>query len=117
MPGKVAFYNPVGPEPPPIHKRSLPHFISQISSHSSIRPSSTCAGYTTSPLLESAKTYPPDAEYVYIDEPATLFALGDVRRSDQPMLVHCDGTGEGVDFVIAQIIKIRRTLSVSASAM
>ena len=41
---------------------------------------------------------------MYIDEPATLFALADVPRSDQPMLVHCDGTGEGVDFVIALLV-------------
>jgi hypothetical protein len=33
-----------------------------------------------------------------------LFTLADVRRSDQPMLVHCDGTGEGVDFVIALLV-------------
>jgi len=30
-------------------------------------------------------------------ESATLFALADVRR----VLVHCDGTDKGVDFVIA----------------
>ena len=27
-----------------------------------------------------------------------------MRRSGQPVLVHCDGTGEGVDFVIALLV-------------
>jgi hypothetical protein len=93
---------------PPTHSRrrkSLPGSFSRISSRSLTPPSSTRAGYTTSPRRETARgTYPRDAECAYIDEPATLFALADVRRSGQPVLVHCDGTGEGVDFVTALLV-------------
>ncbi|KAI0261277.1 hypothetical protein BC834DRAFT_485020 [Gloeopeniophorella convolvens] len=54
-------------------------------------------------------TYPRDAELAYVDEPATLFALAAVRRAGRPVLVHCDGTGEGVDFAVALLVMTDRS--------
>lgn len=108
MPERLAFYNPVGPEPP-----TYPHPPEEIAPgiffadlFSLVNPGELRARgiYNVAAAQSCEGSYPRDAECAYVDEPATLFALADVRRSGHPVLVHCDGTGEGVDFVIALLV-------------
>jgi len=110
MPEKSAFYNPVGPEPP-----TYPHPPEETAPRlyfadlfSLVDPAGLRARgiYDIAVARNCDGSYPRDAECAYVDEPTTLFALADVRRSGHPVLVHCDGTGEGVDF--ARALTLRR---------
>ncbi|KAI0292776.1 hypothetical protein BC826DRAFT_1105375 [Russula brevipes] len=108
MPERLAFYNPVGPEPPtyprPPEQIAPRLFFADL--FSLVNPAELRARgiYNIATARNSEGSYPRDAECAYIDEPATLFALAGVRRSGHPVLVHCDGTGEGVDFVTALLV-------------
>jgi hypothetical protein len=108
MPERVAFYNPVGPEPPtysfPPEEVAPGLFFADLFSLVNPTELRTRGIYNIAVARNCEGSYPRDAECAYIDEPATLFALADVRRSGQPVLVHCDGTGEGVDFVTALLV-------------
>jgi hypothetical protein len=108
MPERIAFYNSVGHEPP-----TYPHppeevapglFFADLFSLVSSTELRVRGIYNVAAARNCEGTYPRDAECAYIDEPTTLFALADVRRSGQPVLVHCDGSGEGVDFVTALLV-------------
>ncbi len=108
MPGSVAFYNPVGPEPPtypqPPEQIAPGLYFADLFSLVNPVELSVRGIYNIAAARNGEGSYPRDAEGAFIDEPATLFALANVRRSGQPVLVHCDGTGEGVDFVIALLV-------------
>jgi hypothetical protein len=108
MTERIAFYNPVGPEPPtyPLPPEEIAPGLYFADLFSLVNPAELYARgiYNIAAARNCEGSYPRDAECAYIDEPATLFALADVRRSGQPVLVHCDGTGEGVDFVIALLV-------------
>jgi hypothetical protein len=108
MPERLAFYNPVGPEPP-----TYPHppeeivpglFFADLFSLVNSTELRERGIYNIAAARNCEGTYPRDAECAYIDEAATLFALANVRRSGHPVLVHCDGSGEGVDFVTALLV-------------
>jgi hypothetical protein len=108
MPERIAFYNPVGPEPPtypnPPEEVAPKLFFADLFSLVNSTELRTRGIYNVAAARNCEGTYPPDAECAYIDEPATLFALANVRRSGHPVLVHCDGSGEGVDFVTALLV-------------
>jgi hypothetical protein len=112
MPERLAFYNPVGPEPPtyprPPEQIAPGLFFADL--FSLVNPAELRARdiYNIAIARNCEGSYPRDAECAYIDEPATLFALAGVRRSSHPVLVHCDGTGEGVDFVTALLVMADR---------
>jgi len=108
MPERLAVYNLVGPEPPsyPQPPEEVAPGIFFADLFSLVNPAELRARgiYNIAAARNCEGSYPRDAECAYVDEPATLFALADVRRSGQPVLVHCDGTGEGVDFVTALMV-------------
>jgi len=104
----VAFQNPVGPEPPtyPLPPEEIAPGLYFADIFSLVNPAELYARgiYNIAAARNCDGCYPRNAECAYIGEPATLFALADVRRSGQPVLVHCDGTGEGVDFATALLV-------------
>lgn len=108
MPERLAFYNPIGPEPPtyPLPPEEIAPGLFFADLFSLVNPAELYGRgiYNVAAARNCEGSYPRDAECAYIDEPATLFALADVRRSGHPVLVHCDGTGEGVDFVTALLV-------------
>lgn len=108
MPEKIAFYNPVGPEPStyPLPPEEIAPCLYFADLFSLIDPAGLRARgiYNIAVARNCEGSYPRDAECAYVDEPTTLFALADVRRSGHPVLVHCDGTGEGVDFATALLV-------------
>lgn len=112
MSESVAFYNPIGPEPPtyPLPPKEIAPglFFADLFSLVNAAELRARGIYNIAATRNSVGSYPRDAECAYIDEPATLFALANVRRSGQPVLVHCDGTGEGVDFVTALLVMADR---------
>lgn len=112
MPESVAFYNPIGPEPPtyplPPEEVAPGLFFADVFSLVNATELRARGIYNIAAARDCVGSYPRDAECAYIDEPATLFALADVRRSGHPVLVHCDGTGEGVDFVTALLVMADR---------
>ena len=108
MPERVAFYNPVGPEPPtypnPPEEVAPGVFFADLFSLVNSTELRARGIYNVAAARNCEGTYPPDAERAYIDELATLFAVANVHRSGHPVLVHCDGSGEGVDFVTALLV-------------
>ncbi|KAI9511447.1 hypothetical protein F5148DRAFT_324003 [Russula earlei] len=105
---RLAFYNPVGPEPPtyPLPPEEIAPGLFFADLFSLVNPAELHARgiYNIAAARNCEGSYPRDAECAFIDEPTTLFALADVRRSGHPVLVHCDGTGEGVDFATALLV-------------
>ncbi len=108
MPEKIAFYNPVGLEPPtsPLPPEEIAPRLYFADLFSLVDPAVLRARgiYNIALARNCEGSYPHDAECAYVDEPTTLFALADLRRSGHPVLVHCDGTGEGVDFATALLV-------------
>ena len=108
MPEKVAFYDPLAPEPPtyPLPPEEIAPRLYFADLFSLVDPAVLRARgiYNIAAARNCDGSYPRDAECAYVDEPTTLFALADVRRSGHPVLVHCDGTGEGVDFATALLV-------------
>ena len=108
MPEKLAFYSPVGPEPPtyPLPPEEIAPGLFFADLFSLVNPAELRARgiYNVAAARSCDGSYPRDAEWAYVDEPTTLFALAEVRRSGYPVLVHCDGTGEGVDFITALLV-------------
>ncbi|KAI0254423.1 hypothetical protein BJV78DRAFT_917450 [Lactifluus subvellereus] len=108
MPEKLAFYNPVGPEPPtyPLPPEEIAPGLFFADIFSLVNPAElrTRGIYNIAAARDCEGSYPRGAECAYVDEPTTLFALAEVRRSGHPVLVHCDGTGEGVDFATALLV-------------
>jgi hypothetical protein len=108
MPEKTAFFNPVRAEPPtyllPPEEIAPRLYFADL--FSLVDPAGLRARgiYNIAVARDCEGSYPRDAECAYVDEPTTLFALADVRRSGHPVLVYCDGTGEGVDFAIALLV-------------
>ena len=107
MPEKIAHYNPVA-EPPthPLPPEEIAPRLYFADLFSLVDPAGLRARgiYNIAVARNCEGSYPRDAECAYVDEPTTLFALADVRRSGHPVLVHCDGTGEGVDFATALLV-------------
>ena len=108
MPEKVAFYDPLAPEPPtyPLPPEEIAPRLYFADLFSLVDPAALCSRgiYNIAVARNCDGSYPRDAKCAYVDEPTTLFALADVRRSGLPVLVHCDGTGEGVDFATALLV-------------
>ena len=108
MPERLAFYNPIGPEPPtyPLPPEEIAPGLFFADLFSLVNPAELYARgiYNVAAARNCEGSYPRDAECAYIDEPATLFALADLRRAGHPVLVHCDGTGEGLDFATALLV-------------
>lgn len=108
MPEKLAFYNPIGPEPPtyPLPPKEIAPGLFFADIFSLVNPAELCVRgiYNIAAARDCEGSYPRGAECAYVDEPTTLFALAEVRRSGHPVLVHCDGTGEGVDFATALLV-------------
>ncbi|KAI0300465.1 hypothetical protein B0F90DRAFT_1817529 [Multifurca ochricompacta] len=108
MSESLTSYNHFGPEPPtyPLPPEEIATGLFFADIFSLVNPAELCARgiYNVAAARNCEGSYPYGTECAYIDEPATLFALADVRRSGYPVLVHCDGTGEGVDFAMALLV-------------